>query len=295
MNEIREKKYSVKISGKRITDYIYDDVNQATNTLYGVIYETKNIDTIHAFDKQTGRILFKKEGIKYYDRYNNYLVMELLDSKFYVYFDNIQMIRGPFDDVEIKNNFIIVKRSKLHGLYNTMGDRLLPIKYDYICVVSDDLLEVGYKDIKSGLVNHKGEYVLEPIYDRIDYYFDDTLIKFYNEQKDTYGVINQYGEYILPCDYEKIEVDEKRGLLYPLKRGLYGIYKHNGGFIFAPTFKSIARTSAVIELTGIDGRVYGYIPKLDKLLNRNCYVYEQNYLKYFDGCKWRRLKYGGTK
>lgn len=294
MNSIKDKKYAIMLGEERITDYMYDEIIQTTNTLYGIINETKNITTIHAYSKQNGGILFKKSGISIYEFHGDSLVMEQCDTKCYVYFDSINTIRGPFDDIEAKGIYLIVEKEGkkiLYGVYNVWGERILPLKYNYICVITDELLEVGYKDGKIGLVNHKGEYLLEPIYSNLRYYFNNTFITFWNEKAKSNGVINKYGTFLLPCKYDDIVVDEEDELIYIQQNSLYGIYKYDKGVVFFPTFRSLKKNCEVIELIGLDDKTYGYIPKLDLLLPRRYYTYYENYLKYFDGFKWRKLKY----
>ena len=60
MSEFKEKKYAVMLDGCRITDYMYDEVINTTNTLYGIQYVQKGVTTIHAYSKEDGKLLFKK-------------------------------------------------------------------------------------------------------------------------------------------------------------------------------------------------------------------------------------------
>lgn len=294
MYEIREKKYAVILDGRRITEYMYDDVMQTTNTLYGIKNVMKDFYVIHAYSKKDGSVLFKKE-IKKFSICDEYVIMEVSNELFYVYFDSILKIKGPFYEVESERYLITVKKlvndKALYGAYNAEGNLVLPVKYNYICAISDEFLEVGYKKGKTGLVDYDGDYILYPTCEEVFYYFDDTLITYYNVTAGAYGAIDAYGREVVPCKYDEIEVDEERNLIYVLEHGLYGIYKYGQGCMFSPMFRSLSKNIEVVELMGIDHTVYGYIPKVDLLIPRNYYVYYPKYLKYFNGRKWCKLKY----
>ena len=66
MKEFSEKKYAIVMPWARITEYMYDDVTQTTNTVYGIEYAQKGVSKIHAYSKQDGSVLFKKEVNEYH-------------------------------------------------------------------------------------------------------------------------------------------------------------------------------------------------------------------------------------
>jgi len=294
MGNIREKKYAVMLDGIRLTEYVYDDVIQTKNTLYGVNHGMKCVSEIHAYSKENGKLLFKKD-VEDYKFFEECMIIQVPNKSYYLYFDNTQRIIGPFYEVGIEKRLIKVKKIieniPLYGAYNAKGNLVLPIKYSYIWGITDEIWEVYTKKGNSGLVDVDGDYILNPITGLIDYYFDDTFIIFYNRQKNAFGAINQYGGILLDCVYDDIKVDEQKGLAYIKEDNLYGIYKNERGVIFYPTFATLEAYDKIIEVIGRDANTYGYIPELNILLPRRYYVYEKNYLKYFDGYKWRKLKY----
>lgn len=302
MNEIREKKYAVILGGNRITDYVYDDVIQTKNTLYGIKHVLKGVSTVHAYSKEDGRVVFKMELVENYAYTDHVMIIKKRKKLWYVYFDSCQKVKGPFSNCSMYNDDIIVSKEiakivgymyaqdEVFGMYNKKGEKILAMKYEQIIPRADGIIEVVRKQ-KSGLVNVEGKWIIKPIYFNIKGYFDNSFITFYDEKKDAFGAMDKCGKLLLQCEYDKIEVDEKNGLIYMRKDALYGLCKHNQGVIFTPTFRSLEKNQEVIELIGIDNKTYGYIHKLDLLLPRRYYTYYENYLKYFDGYKWRKLKY----
>jgi len=299
-NRIMEKKYAVIIDDNRITDYCFDEVKQTDSTIYGIKIMDNASYEIHAYLKENGKLVFRMEKVCKYEFFLKGCIIKLVNLKEYIYFDERKKVVGPFfevnalscDELEVakihKDNKGNTK--KLYGIYNADGKIFLPIKYSYILFIADRFIEVGLNG-NSGLISYAGKCILKPIYPDITYYSDYKFIVFYDEQKDSYGAINQNGDILLECEYDDIQVDEEKGVVYILKDALYGMCKFGQGVIYTPTFRHIERQGEVIELMTLDHKVYGYIPKLDLLLPRSCYTYYKNYLKYFDGYKWRKLKY----
>lgn len=297
---IREKKYAVLLEGKPITEYMYDDVASTESAFFGLIYaEQRKIWAIHAYDRISGKIIFKKENIRSEYAGDSGYKIKLEDGKQYVYFDKLRKIKGPFKSVEFERDLVIVsklikndegEKVELFGAYHPLSGMILSIKYDYICTKFPTMLEIGYKG-KRGFARYDNTYILNPIYDGINYHFGDKLISYHDIKNDKFGVISEEGKTILPCEYDRISFDQERELIYVRKGILYGIYSSEGKEIFAPIFTNYKKQGLVIEVEIGDGRDFGYIPKVDLLLPRRNFTYYNNYIRYFDGYKWRRLKY----
>lgn len=80
---------------------------------------------------------------------------------------------------------------------------------------------------KVGMLNEKGEELLPPVYDGLQYLsFSADDASCYQarmiDQTGTsrYGVIDEYGQTIVPCTYDKVE---------PIQNGKYGIMVYQGG------------------------------------------------------------------
>ena len=87
MSIIKDQKCAVVISGNPITEYIYDDVVGMSNTLFGLQIENNNAHTIHAYDIETGKVLFKKEEIINHETVDDCVIITLKDGRIYIYFD----------------------------------------------------------------------------------------------------------------------------------------------------------------------------------------------------------------
>ena len=108
---------------------------------------------------------------------------------------------------EDHTNCLIVKGSKSgkHGRLDLDGNEIIPCKYDYLeNVYYDKKTDKGlwmfarkYGE-KIGLVNEKGEEIMEPKYDTINE-FHDGVATVLNDGK--IGSINQKGEELAPCKY----------------------------------------------------------------------------------------------
>lgn len=297
---IREKKYAILHEGKPITEYMYDDVALSESAYFGLIYaEQRKIWAIHAYDRISGKIIFKKENISSEYAGDSGYKIKLEDGKQYVYFDKLRKIKGPFKTVEFERDLVIVskliqndegEKVELVGAYHPLFGMILPIKYDYISVKFPTILEIGYKG-KIGFAKYDGSYILNPIYDSINYHFGDKLISYHCIKNDKFGIIDKEGKTFLPCKYDYLSFDEERDLIYVRKGRLYGIYSSDGKEIFAPIFTNYKKQGLVIEVKIGNGRDFGYIPEVDLLLPRRNFTYYKNYIRYFDGYKWRRLKY----
>ena len=80
---------------------------------------------------------------------------------------------------------------------------------------------------KVGMLNEKGEELLPPVYDGLQYlsFSADDASCYQSRMKDMtgtsrYGVIDEYGKNIVPCIYDKVE---------PVQNGKYGIMVYQGG------------------------------------------------------------------
>ena len=298
-NCIKEKKYAIILDDNRITDYIYDEVAETENTLYGL--QNSN-SSITAFDKENGNILFKISDVSEYEVYEGIWIIELNEHKSYVYFDEPKKIYGPFVDAKIYEEFYAVKVSRLikdsksnnyvkvFGLYNIAGKLLLPIKYTRISLDNVTCtIEVEHNG-KLGLTNFYGDFVIEPIYDNLTYHWEGEIVKVYSASLGKYGAFDRSGDILFPCQYNSIEIDEKANLIYVLKDGVYGIYDLYAYEIFPPSFTKLIKCGEVLEVKFGD-QWFGYIHKLNRLFPRSSFTYYEDKLKYFDGYKWRTLKY----
>lgn len=304
MSIIKEKKYAVVIAGKPITDYMYDDVVKMSNTIFGLQIENNNAHTIHAYDRITGKLLFKKEEIINHETVDGCIIIRLKDGRIYIYFDLETTIRGPFLSSEINENKGIVVVSKVrkgvdilvnrvYGAYHT--DRLenplmLSIKYDEINLELDDIIPISYKG-HVGIADYYGNIMFAPKYDGIDSYFNNQIFDLYSSKRGTSTLIDTDGDVICELDTKySIDADEKLELLFVENEGKYGVYDNEGFEIFPIILTDCCIDRDVVEVK-IGRKRIAYIPKIDKVVGIDGYKYTRSgKLKYFDGRRWRTVE-----
>ena len=129
--------------------------------------------------------------------------------------------------------FIFEEHGK-QGLRDTLGNVILPAKYDYI----EDWVQFGvvrtdsggedqseynyihYEMNKIGLIDYKGNIIFEPQFDELNFGgFPLAVVK----KGGKYGFINSKGEYVIDIKYDSagifqngfavVEIDSKKGLI----------------------------------------------------------------------------------
>ena len=309
MSRIREKKYAVMLTeGRRITDYMYDDVIQTKTTLYGIKYIQEDIYTIHAYSKEDGSILFKMELVENFSYTENVMLITKQKNLCYVYFDSCQKVKGPFSNYRMDNDDVIVSReterivgfmrvkNTLYGMYNKEGVEVLPIKYKKILPKPEGIIEVEYKD-KVGLVNCEGKWIVKPIYDQFEFcnLVGKTLIKCWSDDECSGGLLDIEGNVVFPCVYSKIEIDEEKSLIYAWNKDeLWGVYKPNGKMIFPEISPDLWIGEHTIEVH-LNRQWFVYLPVQDLFLQKENCVFHKDYLKCFYDGKWHKLWYHDFK
>ncbi|MGG6544191.1 UNVERIFIED_CONTAM: WG repeat-containing protein [Prevotella sp. 15_C9] len=111
------------------------------------------------------------------------------------------------DSIKLRKNrwYYVWKKGK-QGLYNERKEPCIPIKYDAIVQITDNLFRVE-KNGKKGVYNSNGTKVLSPIYDEIiekGFWFGNNgCLKVGKDGK--YGICNEHGIPITKLIYSKIK------------------------------------------------------------------------------------------
>jgi len=247
INMYADVKKALFIEGKRITDYIFDEIFETQNEF--VLYSNS---IINIYDKNTGEKLFeyiKKEGDVFKFSIEGFFSVEN-NGEFWLY-----SIRGKifskfsFDDYIVPERYEILRRIIVYkcdkcGVYTFEGDKILECEYEDINLFKNAInaqLEDGtthlyslngklifiakYRDewrtepagiVKSsnnkcGLYSLEGKVILPEIYD--DIYFTDMYkynkIEWIKVKKDDkYGVVDFNGNEILPIEFDQIRLGE---------------------------------------------------------------------------------------
>ena len=303
MNVIKQKKYAVVVGGKTITEYIYDEVNEMSNTIFGVLEKNNNVHTIHAYDKETGKILFKKEKIATHEIVDNCIIICLEDGRIYIYFDLEKTIRGSYACAHVKHNESVVVVSKIvkgnnnkfdrvYGAYYTDREEplMFPIKYDYINLELENIIPITYKGYV-GIADYSGNLIFAPKYNGIDSYFGHQILDLYSSERNTSTLIDEYGDITCHLDTNySIDSDDDLKLLFVENDGKYGIYDDEGTEIFPICIDNYFIDRDVVEIL-LGSIRFAYIPKIDKVVDINGYKYTRNgKLKVLYGRRWRTIE-----
>ena len=105
------------------------------------------------------------------------------------------------------NAYIRVTNGKKYGLLDRNGNEVIPLIYDSLTFVADDLVAVG-QDVKAGekntgvgkcgLMDMAGNWVVSPKYDRIDPFYEDMAAVYVNNNM---GFIDKTGKEVIPLRY----------------------------------------------------------------------------------------------
>lgn len=95
--------------------------------------------------------------------------------------------------------FFIVQKAGAYGVMGADGKVLVPLQYDRITNVGDNVLLVA-KDNKKGLLGLDGQVILPQVYD--DIHNDSTYYKV--RKNNRFGVVNERGAIIYPVVYNEL-------------------------------------------------------------------------------------------
>ena len=92
------------------------------------------------------------------------------------------------------------------GISNLNGDIVIAPDFDCLVIDEDDInYIIAYKDGKDGIINYKGLWITEPIYDSLHSFDDDGHAKAYIDGK--YGFIDKHGAWLIEPILEDVEED----------------------------------------------------------------------------------------
>ena len=102
---------------------------------------------------------------------------------------------------------------------------LIPDCTYYDIVIDESGLAIVVRRGKKGVINKKGEFIIDCIYDNIgigdEDYYEDGLIRV--EQGEKVGLVNDKGKIILDCTYDKIHDFDEDGYALIEKNEKYGV------------------------------------------------------------------------
>lgn len=305
------KKFNIRFENGAETPYEFDNVvSNLEKFILGVIRnsvtDSDRILTLKGYSRENGKLLFCMENVNnyYFDHHcaKCMLVIKKEDERYYVYFEGQRKLYGPFYSVEkVYDSVLVTKKVKINGtevykkgIYNHLGEYVIPIKYDDIKVY--EKFAIVEKDGKYRILSSTPEckgYVLEAC-DEVKpivcggYYM---YIAFRLTSNGKYGVIDEYGDEIVPPRYTSVKYLRKKNVFIVKNNDFYGIYDDDGEIIFDTIFSYLIEESEfpLIYLELFERKFY-FWPEKNLLLQENAIEVCENKIKYLDGRKWKKEK-----
>lgn len=153
-------------------------------------------------------------------------------------FNKINGINYKFDVNTFKtDNAQVAEHNALWGYYHRNGGENLEFKYDNAYNFEYNGLAI-VREKNYGIINSKGEYIVPPIYDDIEFFSNKEITTAKKDGK--YGVINTKGEIVIPFYYDTIEIDEiTHTIIVQLEK--YSLFDFNGEPLFDNTYKNLKK------------------------------------------------------
>jgi hypothetical protein len=130
---------------------------------------------------------------------------------------------------------------KEYGFINEKGKQVIEPKFDYcssfedgICVVGVNKTVDSQTEMRYGVIDTKGEYLISPQKKEI-YNMGEGRIAFYNSTTKKWGIWDKNGNEILPATYDDISA-YSCGLALVEKNSKYGYIDKNGNEVIAPRY-----------------------------------------------------------
>lgn len=139
---------------------------------------------------------------------------------------------------EEKYGFIKILNKGKEGLFNFLGQEILPVIYERVLVETEHRIVVERIDDKYAIFNGLGLPMIpfKNGYNCLDYFSDDRIIAYKNEKG---GIIDINQNEIIPFVYDGIFWDETREFYTVEKEGLTGVINTEGKEIVACNFMNV--------------------------------------------------------
>lgn len=133
---------------------------------------------------------------------NGIFVVKLRKKYGVIDINNKSILPMIYDELiyQKKEGFLLAREKRLWGMLNILGDCVVPLKYNRIDLIGENLI-VKLND-KYGVINVDNKQIVPIIYDEIIY--DNTEDLFFVKEKEHWGLLDNTGAEIMPFKYEKI-------------------------------------------------------------------------------------------
>ncbi len=129
------------------------------------------------------------------------------DNKFGV-IDTLNNIILPtkFDYISTDNNLIIAEIKGLNNLYDYQGKQISNLQFTEISNFSNNKAIIAFQNKSNSIIDNLGNIVLKPIKDYyFERVLNNDLYLIKNNQNAKVGVMNSKGEFIIECKYDEIK------------------------------------------------------------------------------------------
>lgn len=194
---------------------------------------------------------------------------------------NIQKMIIPieYNFISSADDFLtVVFKENLYGIYDLSGKLILPVSFDEVYLFSEKFGShyLVKKNNYEGIINAKGEFLLEPVYKEIQKQYNEYMLKpngFINLEKAHYVIKNKenkqgiyqdnIGQVTIPVIYDNIlqkVFTGKINYFVAVSNGKYGIIDENNNTIVSFKYDSLAfYPDALQNIVAKKGTKYGVI------------------------------------
>lgn len=160
------------------------------------------------------------------------------------------------DGYTFKNGYAVIEKNGLTGAVNRLGEEVIPVKYEDVGEFHDGLFYAQNTDLKYGYLNELGEIAIPFVLDNATNFSDGYAVV---EKDGAQGVINRKGELIVDFIYDWIEPfhEDRRPSRVRIDHR-FGLIDHHGLLIADTIYHQIGDYSNGLALAG-NGQHYGYL------------------------------------
>lgn len=147
------------------------------------------------------------------------------------------IVEPEYDQVLWSSSGIIIQSGDKYGVLDKKGKKVLPLKFEEIYVLNDELIAVKNKRGKYGMYNFKGKKLSDHVYDYMNGY-GRSVIEVSKDGK--WGYLNKDGKVIIDIKYKQLDINVLDSQYVQIKIDeKYGIMDIKGEFLLEPKYDCI--------------------------------------------------------
>ena len=186
-----------------------------------------------------------------------------------------------FDLLPVHKDLIIASKKGqfsnrvFYGALNSKGQSVIDFKYSSISKVANTLIVAEEKDglTKYGLLDEKNKFLLEPVYENIQYFNQDLFVFTQGES----GLIKRDGEILIPLSLDSIgNLESNKATIY--SAGKMGLLDGSGQVIIKPAYKAIQPESTSATVLEFNSHtIVNHLNHLDKEFDCDSLIHFSNH------------------